>query len=216
MIKIILIDDHILFCQGIRILLKSVNEIQVIGEASSGAEGVKLVRELKPDVVLLDMKLPDVSGLEVIKRLLRLSFPPKILILSAYHHQEFIKRALKAGVLGYISKDIALEELTCAIKTVNQDQRFLSTSIASQFALSKLDIEIDSILSKLNAHELEVLLLAIRGVAPKEIATNLHISSGVVHSYRSRLFRKLNVENNVGLALSAIREGLVAFEEIEG
>ena len=216
MIRILLVDDHVLFRQGLRVLLKGTPEIEIIGEASSGAEGVRLARDLKANVVLLDIQLPDMSGLEVTRRLLRIPFAPKILVLSASHHQEFSRRSLETGALGYVNKDASIEELITAIKTVNKGQHFLSAVIANTLAMAKLNYATHPILSKLNSKEIEIFLATIRGISSAEIGKQLHMSSKTVHSYRSRLFRKLNVENNVGLVLTAIREGLVAIEETEG
>lgn len=213
MIRIILIEDHTLVRQAFSILFRQPNQIQIVGEAGSGAEGVSMTRELKPDVVLLDMKLPGISGLEVIKRLSRLPHPPKILMVSAAHHPEFTQRALKAGALGYIHKDDSVEELISAVKTVSKGQPFLSSSIANTLALAKINHDAHPILSQLNAKELEVFLCTIRCISPPEIGKLLRISSKTIHSYRSKLFKKLQVENDVGMVLLAIHEGLVTLAE---
>lgn len=213
MIRIIVIDDHTLFRNGIRALLANVNAIQIVGEAGTGMEGVQLTRDLQPEVVLLDLKLPDISGLEAIKRLLRVHPAPKILVVSSSVHQEFLSRTLNTGALGYVTKDVTQEELTNAIKTVNKGLPFITSAIASQLALAKLDHKTHTFFGGLNAKEMEVLILTVKGVSPTEIGKRLHMSPKTVHSYRSRLFKKLDVDNNVGLTLLAIREGLMTMEE---
>lgn len=213
MIRVILIDDHVLVRDGIGLMLKNAKDIQVVGEAGTGIEGVQLVRELQPAVVILDLKLPDISGIEVTTRLLRLTPAPKILVVTSAFHNEFPLRILEAGALGYVTKDVAREELVNAIKAVNKGQPFISTAVASRLALAKIDHQTHAIFSNLTNKEMEVLILSVRGVRAVDIARRLHMSPKTVHSYRSHIFEKLGVENDVGLTLLAIRENLMTIDE---
>jgi two-component system, NarL family, invasion response regulator UvrY len=214
MITVILIDDHTIVRNGIRQMLEDVKGIQVIGEAGTGIEGVQLARELRPQIVVLDFKLPDITGLEVTNRLLRMDSHLKILIVSSAINDLFPFRILEAGAHGYLIKDATKEELVRAIKAVSMGQRVISPSIASRLALAKIDeMKSTSTFKELSDREMEVLMMVIRGAVVNEIASRLFLSPKTVHSYRSRLFEKLKVENNVALTLLAIREGLITLDE---
>ena len=215
MIRIILVDDHALVRYGMRQLLANTKEIQIEGEASTGVEAVQLARDLHPSIILLDLKLPDISGLEVTTRLLRLEPMPRILIVSSALHHEFPKRLLEAGALGYITKEATPEELIQAIKMVNQDQRFISPAIASCLALAKIDHQTQAIFAALTNKEMEILLLTLRNVTPTEIGKRLHMSVKTVHGYKSRLLQKLGVDNTTTLMLLAVHEGLITLEEAD-
>ena len=215
MIQVLLIDDHALVRAGIRQLLLKAQGIDVIGEAGSGEEGVKLTRELHPNVVLLDFKLPDITGLEVIARLLRIDPHLKIIMLSSAINDLFPLRSLDAGARGYLTKNATKEELVRAIYAVAAGQKVISPLIASRLALAKIDDKIPASYSSLGNKEFEVMMMTIRGVPIKEIADRLHINHKTIHSYRCRIFEKLQVNNDVDLTLLAIREGLITAEEAE-
>ena len=215
MIQVLLIDDHALVRAGIRQLLLKAQGITVIGEAGSGEEGVKITRELHPNVVLLDFKLPDITGLEVIARLLRFDPHIKIIMLSSAINDLFPLRSLDAGARGYLTKNATKEELVRAIHSVASGQKVISPLIASRLALAKIDDKIPVSYSSLGNKEFEVMMMTIRGVPIKEIADRLHINHKTIHSYRCRIFEKLQVNNDVDLTLMAIREGLITPEEAE-
>ncbi len=183
--------------------------------ADTGAEGVRLARELRPTVVILDLKLPDISGLEVTERLLRLRPAPKILMVTSVDHLEFLTRLLAAGAQGYLSKQADRDELINAIKTVCKNQIFISPEIASRLALAKIDNPISKIFSSLTQTELEILMLSLRMVPITVIAQRLCISAQTARSYRSRIFEKLNVDNDVRLLTLAISEGLITADEVD-
>ena len=215
MITVILIDDHTIVRSGIRQMLEDVKGIQVIGEAGTGNEGIQLARELHPQVVVLDFKLPDITGLEVTNRLVRMDPDMKILVLSSAINDLFPFRILEAGAQGYLTKDASVEELVRAIKAVSSGERVISPSIASRLALAKIDeMRSTSIFNELSDREMEILMMVIRGAVVDEIAGRLFLSPKTIHSYRSRLFEKLQVENNVALTLLAIREGLITIDEV--
>jgi two-component system invasion response regulator UvrY len=215
MIKVLLVDDHILVRQGLCYLFNGTKEIQIVGEAGTGTEGVRLARELRPAIVILDLKLPDISGLEVSERLLRLRPAPKILIVTSVGCLEFPIRLLGAGVQGYLSKQVGRDELISAIKTINEDQVFISPEIANRLALAKIDDHTSSIFSSLSQVELEILMLTARNIPVEMIAQRLHLTTQTIQSYRSRVFGKLGVDNDVGLFTLALNEGLITSDEVD-
>lgn len=216
MIRIVLIDDHALVRHSLGVMLQHHKNIRIVGETSTGVEGIQLVRQSQPDVVILDFKLPDISGLEVTTRLMRLEPAPKILLLSADMHTDIIFRLLEAGAIGFLTKNASREELISAIKAVADEKPVLTPEVASQMAMAKVDFQSQAVFSPLTNKEMEVLFLVLRGISSKDIAQRLHISPKTIHSYRSRIFEKLNVENEVALMHLALKEGLLTPDEVSG
>lgn len=215
MIKILLVDDHTLVRQGLRQLLNGTKEIQIVGECATGTEGVRLARELQPKVVILDFKLPDISGLEVTERLLRLRPAPKVLIVTSSDYLEFPERLLAAGAHGYLSKQAGYDELMNAIKAVSEDQISISQEIAKRLALARIDKQTLNIFSSLSQTELEMIMLTVRNVPIDVIARRLHLAVQTIHTYRSRVFEKLGVDNDVELFTLALKEGLITDDEVD-
>ena len=216
MIKTVLIDDHQLVRSGIREMLRQEKAISVLGEAGTGREGVELVRRFNPDVVLLDLKLPDQSGLDVMQKILRISPDTKILIVTSVIHDLFLFRLLEAGAQGYLTKEANVDELVRAIQSVAAGQRVISTELAKRLALTKIDYKKDNVFDTLSEREMEVMMMLIRGMPVKEMAEKLHISHKTIHSYRSRIFEKLNVETDLAVTLLAIHHGLIVLEDTGG
>lgn len=187
----------------------------MVADAGTGCEGIELVRRFNPDLVILDLKLPDLSGLEVTQKLLNLQPDMKILIVSSVVNDLFVFRLLEAGAHGYLTKETQPDELIQAIKTVCTGQRVISSYLAKRLALAKIDYKNDHIFSTLSEREMEVLQLIIRGISVKEISDQLHINQKTVHSYRGRIFDKLNVDSDLAVALLAIHHGLIILEEPE-
>ena len=212
--KTFLIDDHALVRTGMKQLLQDNKGIAVIGESSTGLDGIQHVKALMPDVVILDLKLPDLSGLEVTQKLLRINPDLKILIVSSITNDLFPFRLLEAGVQGYLSKDSSQEELILAIKTIFKGQRIISPKIAKRLALTPIDFKNDNIFADISPREREVMMMVIRGTPAKDIGLKLKISHKTVHSYRSRIFEKLNVKTDLALTLLAIHHGIIVMEEI--
>ena len=214
MIKVVLIEDHELVREGLRNILESDPSIKVIGETGIGTEGVQLTLKLKPDVVLLDVQLPDISGLEVTNKLMSHDETIKILIVSAVTHDLFPMRILEAGAIGYLTKNVPREELIQAIKVVFKGQRYISPVIAQKLVVSKLKSHSTHQFSELSNRETEVMMMIIRGFSVKQIAQKLHVSNKTVHSYRSRIFQKLDIKNDMSLMLLAIKEGVVTLDAV--
>ena len=212
MLRILLVDDHKLIRVGLRQILEAETGIEIVGEASSGEEGLRLARELKPDVIMLDINMPGMNGIEATRRLSRLEPRPKILIVSVLSQEPVPTRLMEAGADGYLSKETAADEVLTALKQIRLGKRYLSADLARQMALSQFDGE--SPLEQLSDREMEVLLMVTNGQSIQEIADVLSVSPKTVATYRYRLFDKLNVKNDVELARYALRHGLV--EDLPG
>lgn len=213
MIKVLIIDDHVLVRSGMREMLQEVKGISVLADVGTGHEGLDLIRRLKPDIVILDLKLPDQSGLEVTQQILGIDPDIKILIVSSVINDFFLFRLLEAGARGYLTKDSKKEEFIHAVKTVYTGQRIISPQLAKRLALAKTDYKTNNIFSDISEREMEVMLMLIRGTPVKEMAEKLNISHKTVHSYRSRIFEKLNVKTDLAVTLLAIHHGLLIIED---
>ena len=213
MIKAILVEDHELVRAGIREMLEGAKGIQIVEEAATGNEGINLVRDLHPNVVVLDFRLPDITGLEVTSKMLRIDSELKILIVTSATNDLVPFRLLEAGAQGYLTKDATKDELIRSIKAVNAGQRIISPEIASRLALSKINFKTNAAFNSLSDREMEVMMMVIKGVLVKDIADKLYLSPKTVHSYRSRIFDKLNVKNDVALTILALRHGIISIDE---
>lgn len=211
-IKILLVDDHDLVRLGIKRLLADVVDVRVIGEAATGREAIELVPKINPDIVIMDVKMPDMDGLEATRRLTRMYPEVKILALSAYVDEPYPSRVLQAGAAGYMTKDISTEELVDAIRKISMGKKYLSVEVAQILALKRVSDEGDNIFDSLSEREMQVLLMIANGMRAVDIAKKLFISSKTVNSYRYRLFEKLGVESDVELARLAIKHGLVELD----
>lgn len=211
MIKIMIVDDHALVRMGICRLLEDIADIEVVAEAESGEVALKIARETKLDVVLLDMKMPGIDGLEVTRRMQRSHPGIKIIAVTAFAKEPFPTRILQAGALGYLTKECGVVEMTEAIRKVNQGQRYLSSEVAQVLALNSLsDKELrDNPFEVLSERELQVTLMISKGMSVQEIADHLCISSKTVNGYRYRLFAKLEIKNDVELVYMAMKYNLV-------
>ena len=209
MIRVFLIDDHELVRTGFQLILARETDIQVVGEASTGEAGLKQVRELKPHVVLCDVHLPGISGLEVTERIVRGNWGPKVIMLSVQNDGPLPRRLLEAGASGYLGKSCPAEELVCAIRTVARGKRALGKDVAEQMALGSIDGHADSPFDQLSPRELEVVMMLTQGLRMTEIAVRLSLSAKTVASHKYRVFDKLGLRDNVALARLAQQHGLL-------
>ncbi len=207
-LRILLVDDHALVRAGLRGLLELAGDITVVGEATSGEEACPMAASLLPDVILLDISLPGVSGIEAIGRLLRIAPEARILILSMHEAEPFPALALERGALGYLSKRSAPEELVIAVRTVAAGERYLGHAVAQHVAMAHLRKEHDP-LSALTSREVEVFLLLARGRSVNEIAAAMNLSPKTVHAHRAGVLRKLGVRSTVDLVQVAVRSGVI-------
>lgn len=212
LITVLIVDDHELVRAGIRSLLSSVSGLKVIGEAGSGEEAVKIAREKRPHVVLMDVRMPGIGGLEATRKLLRADPDIKVIALTACDEEPFPSKLLQAGAAGYLTKGSALEEMVQAIHSVHHGKRYLSPGVAQQLALKHLSDEKSSPFESLSERELQVMLMITSGQKVQEISDKLCLSPKTVNSYRYRLFDKLGVKTDVELTHLAIRYGILDTE----
>ncbi len=208
MIRVVLVDDHELVRAGFRLILSGQPDIEVTGEASDAEDGLRLIKSLKPDVALIDVHMPGMSGIELTERVQRAGLSTRIVILTVVDDARFPRRLLQSGALGYLTKACPAEELLTAVRTVAQARRYLDATIARQMALAAVDGE-SSPLESLSSRELEVALMLARGAAVNEIAERLHLSPKTVSTYKQRLFEKLDVEHTIALAHLLSAHGLL-------
>jgi len=213
-IRVVLADDHHLVRKGFRALLSQEPDIEVVGEAADGREAMLLVERLHPDVLVMDLEMPGMSGLEAARQLKRRRSPVRVLVLTVHREVQHILRVLRAGVAGYILKDDAVSELVEGIRTVCQGEVFLSPPVSTRVVVSLLDRvaeeELTSPLDLLTEREREVLQLIAEGQARREIARRLCISPKTVDTHRSNLMRKLGARDNATLVRLAVQYGLVS------
>lgn len=214
MINVLLVDDHDLVRIGIRRLLADVTGIKVIGEAKSGEEAVRMARETRPHVILMDVKMPGIGGLEATRKVLRTDPDIKVIAVTVYGEEPFPSRLLQAGAAGYITKGSSLDEMVQAIRTVHAGQRYLSPEVAHQLALKHLSDKDESPFDSLSERELQVMIMITNGHKVQEISDKLCLSPKTVNSYRYRLFEKLSVNSDVELTHLAIRHGMLDTENI--
>lgn len=210
MIRVLIADDHKLFRIGLHKMLRESRELQVVGEARSGEEAVALARELTPNVVLMDICMPGIGGLEATRRITQRQSDIKVIAVTAFEESPYPVQALKAGATGYLTKKVNAEELLKAIKRVFLGKRYLSGEIAQQLAVTSFAEEIDDPFGQLSCREMQIMLMVVNCQKVKEISSNLHLSPKTVNSYRYRIFEKLNVGSDVELALMAVRYGVVS------
>ena len=212
-IKVLIVDDHTLVRDGIRALLALVADINVVGEAANGREAVEKVKRLAPDVVLMDLAMPIMSGLEATRRI-RKRFPgTKVLALTQYEDREYVVPTIEAGARGFVSKTAAFSELASAIQAVYQGGSFLSPMAAAavvEECQQKVAIEGEKDpYQNLTDREREMLKLVAEGYTAKEIADMLVISLRTVETHKTNLMKKLNIHNKADLIRFAIRKGII-------
>lgn len=210
MIKVLVVDDHDLVRAGIIRMLADVDGIQVIGQADSGENGLKLVRELKPDVVLMDVKMPGIGGLEATRKLLR-SYPEvKVIAVTACEEDPFPTRLLQAGASGYLTKGADIQEMITAIRHAFGGQRYISAQIAQQLALKSFQPQSNgSPFDLLSEREIQIALMIANCHKVQVISDKLCLSPKTVNTYRYRIYEKLSITSDVELALLAVRHGMV-------
>jgi two-component system, NarL family, response regulator LiaR len=212
-IRLLLADDHALFRQGVRRLLEGVKDIEVVGEAESGAQTVQSVTDLAPDIVLLDVAMPGMSGIEA-ARLIRSASPRTgIIMLTVHTDDEFLFEAIKAGAMGYLLKDTTPEELVRAIRVVHSGEGLLVPTMAAkvmrEFARKRETPELAAVHLPLTEREVEILQNVAGGLANKEIALRLSISERTVKNHLSNIMQKLHVNSRTQAAIYALRSGLI-------
>jgi two-component system invasion response regulator UvrY len=207
-INVLLVDDHAVVRMGFKMLLESASDIKVIAEAENGEQAVKMYMEHKPDVVVMDITMPGIGGLEAIERIMAKDNTARVLVLSAHEDSVHPKRVLNAGAMGYLTKRSAAEELIKAIRTVAGRKMYLEANIAQQMAIQQLSGEQNPV-DVLSDREFEVFMALAKGKTTNEIAETLCLSPRTVGTHLYNIKQKLNANNSAEIALIAMRSGLI-------
>ena len=209
MIRVLLVDDHAVVRMGFRLLLQSNAELRVVGEAESGEAACQVYAELLPDIVVMDLAMPGMGGLEALKRILARQPNAKVLTLSAHDDVMHARRTLQEGALGFLSKRSAPEALLEAVSTVAAGRRYIDPALAQKLALAEFDGATKSPVEQLSEREFEVFLRLAAGATVQRIATDLKLSASTVGTHLYNVKQKLAVNNQSELTLIAIRHGLI-------
>ena len=214
MIRIIVVDDHQLVRVGTSRLLDDVDGFQVVGQAASGEAAIDLVRDLKPDIVLMDLQMPGIGGLEATRRCLRVDPELKIVILTIHEQEPYPSNLLKIGAAGYLTKRADVDEMVRAIRKVVLGQRYIASDIAQKLALDPYKDNDTNPFQCLSSREMQITLMVIDGTKVPHISLKLSLSPKTVNSYRYRIFEKLDIHNDVGLTKMAIIYGIITAEAV--
>ena len=206
-IRVFLLDDHALVRTGMRLMLSAETDIEVVGEADSGETGLPMIRRLRPDVVLCDLHLPGISGLEITERLVKGDTGCRVIVVSVLEDGPMPRRLIEAGASGYVGKAGDAAELLRAVRDVARGKRYLASGIAQHLALSGVDGG-GSPFDALSPRELEVAMLLVQGLRQEDIARRLSLSAKTVNTHKTRLFEKLEIQDTIALARMASRYGL--------
>jgi len=212
-IRVLLADDHQLFRQGMRSMLANDARIEVIGEAENGRSAVELARQLAPDVVVMDISMPDLNGIDATRRIKQRSPGIQVLALSAHADRRFVAHMLAAGASGYLLKDCAFDELCRAVSAVAKKQVYLSPAVAGGVVEASLGLtpaDEASGAAALTPRQREVLQLVAEGLNTKRIAARLHVSVKTVETHRTQVMQKLDCQSVAELTKYAIREGITS------
>lgn len=209
MIRILIVDDHLLVRVGTARLLADIDGLQVIGQADSGEQAIEKVADLKPDIVLMDIRMPGIGGLEATRRCLRVDPDLKIIAVTIYGDEPYPTKMLSAGAVGYLTKNAQINEIVKAIKMAMSGQRYICSEVAQKLALRPYSGEDASPFEVLSNREMQITLMVIMGYGAPEISKKLCLSPKTVNSYRYRIFEKTSVKNDVGLTKLAIKYGVI-------
>ena len=211
MIKILIADDHGVVAEGLKHLIEAQADMRVVAIAADGREAVRVAHELRPDVVLMDLSMPELNGADATRAIREREPQCRVIVLSMYADREYVRRALRAGAAGYVVKRSAAKEVVEAIRAVHAGQRYLSPKVADVL-IGDYAEERDDPLARLSAREREVLQLLAEGRTGAEIAQRLSLSQKTVETYRARLVEKLGIRDVAGLVRFAIQKGLVSLD----
>jgi two-component system NarL family response regulator len=211
--RILLVDDHQMVREGLRGILEKEGSLSVVGEAGSGREAIELARRCRPDVVVMDVAMSDMNGIEATRQIRDLVPGARVVALSSHSDRRYVKAILDAGANGYVLKANAYDELLRAVDAARKDRKYLAAEVTSAIIESALREGTEgSVYDLLGAREREVLQLLAEGLTSAEIAQRLHVSTSTVETHRRNIMRKLDIHNVAALTKYAIREGLTALE----
>ncbi|TDT41461.1 LuxR family two component transcriptional regulator [Halospina denitrificans] len=216
MIRILVVDDHELVRTGITRMLSDDNEIEIIGEAESGEAAVEHVRRDAPDVVLMDLRMPGIGGLEAMRRILRINDDVRIIAVTACADDPYPTRVMQAGAHAYITKGADLKEMLQAVRRASLGQRYISPEIAQKMALGKVNggDEDHNAFDELSERELQIATMIVQCQKVQQISDRLCLSPKTVNTYRYRIFEKLGIESDVELTLKAVKHGILDADEV--
>jgi len=209
MIKVLLVDDHELVRTGIRRILEEAGDMQVVGEAADGGEALKVARKVPPDVVLMDLNMPGMGGIEATRRLIRLQPNVKIIALTVLDDDPFPARLSEAGAIGYLSKGCPAAEMIEAVRTVYRGVPYVGVSVARKHMLADWQGVNTTPFEGLSSREMQVAMMILEGQRTQDISDALSLSPKTVSTYRQRIYEKLNVKTDVELTRLAYRHGLI-------
>lgn len=209
MIRVLVVDDHQLVRIGTSRLLADMTGIEVVGQASSGEQAIDMLRDLKPNVILMDVQMPGIGGLEATRRCLRADPEVKIIAVTMYEAEPYPSKLMQVGASGYLTKGADISEIMRAIKKVVSGQRYIGSEIAQQLALKPYSDKTDCPFEVLSNREMQITLMVIEGYRIPNISQKLSLSPKTVNSYRYRIFEKMAVQNDVGLTKLAIKYGII-------
>ncbi|MFH1421294.1 MAG: response regulator transcription factor [Planctomycetota bacterium] len=215
MIRIVIADDHEIIRDGLRTLFSKEADIKVIGEVSNGLSAVELVAETSPDVVIMDITMPDLNGIETARKITSLSPNTKIIALTMHSDRRFVMEMFKAGASGYILKDCAFDELSKAVHIIVKGHKYMSpkiTDVVVDNCFQNKTKDESCAFSVLTSREREVLQLISEGWSTKKTAVKLHVSNKTIETHRSQIMKKLGIHNIADLTKYAIREGLTSLD----
>ena len=210
MVRVLVVDDHDLVRTGISHMLKSSEQVEVIGECNSGEEAIEFAKKHEPDIILMDINMPGIGGLEATVKILKHNPGIKVIAVTVFDEDPYTSRLLKEGASGYLSKGASLDEMLRAINKVSCGQRYISPEIAQKMALTPFSERADSPFEKLSQRELQIALMIVQCQKVAQISEALFISPKTVNSNRYRIFEKLKIESDVELTHLAIRYGLIS------
>lgn len=211
---VVVVDDHDLIRLGICRLLTDVPDITVVGQAGSGEEAISLVKDLSPDIVFMDIRMPGIGGLEATRRILARQPETKVIVVSAFNDDVYPAILLKAGAYGYITKNADTEEIKTAVQTILANKIYVSPQLAQMLVVSGMANSEKSPLSELSQRELQIAELITSGKRANNVAETLSISPKTINTYKYRIYEKLGVTNDVELTLAAVKYGLVDPSEV--
>ncbi|TVP91667.1 MAG: two-component system response regulator UvrY [Pseudomonadaceae bacterium] len=209
MIKVLVVDDHDLVRTGISRMLADVPDLDVVGEADNGETAIILARQLRPDVVLMDVRMPGIGGLEATRKLLQHDRNLKVIAVTVCHEEPFPTRLMQAGASGYLTKGAGLEEMVMAIRQVSLGQRYISPEIAQLLALKAFGSNAETPFDQLSEREIQIALMIVSCEKVQSISDKLCLSPKTVNTYRYRIFEKLGITSDVELTLLAVRHGMI-------
>ena len=207
-IRVFVLDDHVMVRTGLCMILGTQPEVEIVGQADSGEGALPQLRRLRPEVLVCDVHLPGISGLEVTERVVRGAYGTRVIVVSAQHDGPLPRRALEAGASAYVGKGHDVSELLRAVHDVALGKRYLASGIAQQIALAGIDGHAGSPFDALSPRELEVALLLTQGLRQEDIARRLSLSAKTINTHKARLFEKLGIRDSIALARLASLHGM--------